>query len=225
MSHRSEVATSGSIPMAACSAACAAPGMAASATPARAQQVGGEGPPHGLGRQRARGQVQGMLADDLARRQPSQERGDLGPDLDVAEVSTPTGPHCAGALDGHDVERRHRTRLGRPAGVADAGPGRSRSSRSRLDDDVACRPGGRRPRPGGPAVCDRASSMVPRTRPVRWSTIRSVVPEPRSDTRSVGRSPSAQNQPVGRRRSTPEADETVQQRRPSTARSSARRPR
>ena len=41
MSHRSEVATKGSIPIAACSAAWAAPGIAASGTPAAPRKSAG----------------------------------------------------------------------------------------------------------------------------------------------------------------------------------------
>ena len=68
MSHRSHVANSGSRPIEQCSAACAAPGRSAAASPDSASRSAGHGPPHGRGAQRALRQVQGLLAQHLAGR-------------------------------------------------------------------------------------------------------------------------------------------------------------
>ena len=77
MSQRSQVANSGSRPIEACSAACAAPGRSALGEAGLGERrASGSGPPHGGGPQRALGQVERLLADHLAARHRALEEGD-----------------------------------------------------------------------------------------------------------------------------------------------------
>ena len=68
MSQRSQVANSGSSPIEACSAAWAAPGRSASATPDSVEHVVGQRPPDRGRLEHPLGQVERLLADHLARR-------------------------------------------------------------------------------------------------------------------------------------------------------------
>ena len=68
MSQRSQVANSGSSPIDACSAACAAPGRSAAASPARRARRSGSVHQTAVVSQRALGQVERLLADHLAAR-------------------------------------------------------------------------------------------------------------------------------------------------------------
>ena len=77
----------GRSPIAACSAAWSEPATSAWATSASARRARVESPPDGLGAQRARRQVQGMLTEDLARGDAALEvRDDLAGDLDHPEA-------------------------------------------------------------------------------------------------------------------------------------------
>ena len=75
MSQRSQVANSGSSPIEACSAACAAPGQVDGRDAAGRQQPGGQRPPDRRGVQGALGQVERLLAERLARGHPAAQEG------------------------------------------------------------------------------------------------------------------------------------------------------
>ena len=75
MSHRSQVANSGSRPIEACSAACAAPGRSAVGQPGVLEDRGRHRPPDRGGAQRPLGQVERLLGDHLARGHPALEVG------------------------------------------------------------------------------------------------------------------------------------------------------
>ena len=96
MSHRSQVAKSGSSPIEACSAACAAPGTSAAASPARSRPASST--VHQTARvRRWRGrQVQRLLAEHLAGdHAPAQERDHLVGHLDACRRTASRAPRPA----------------------------------------------------------------------------------------------------------------------------------
>ena len=96
MSHRSQVANSGSSPIDACSAACAAPGTSRGVDAAGLELLGRQRPPDRLGLQMARRQVERLLAEHLTGRRSLLEVGhDLRRHLDRAERQPSRRPTAA----------------------------------------------------------------------------------------------------------------------------------
>ena len=156
MSHRSQVATSGSRPIEACSAACAAPGSSAALDAGSAQHVVGHRPPDRLGAQLADRQVQRLLADHLARPEPASQ---VGHHL-VADVDRAEGQRHAVDSGSPAPPRRPRSRSGRGRASSSRAspprPARRESSRS------SGRPG--RSRPGAGTPRRHARRREPRSR-------------------------------------------------------------
>ena len=93
MSQRSQVANSGSRPIEACSAACAAPPRSMPAAVSASAWSGGYGPPHRPGQQVAGRQVERRLAERRAGAvAPPGEADHLAGHLDVAEADLGLAP-------------------------------------------------------------------------------------------------------------------------------------
>ena len=155
MSQRSQVANSGSRPIAACSAACAAPGTSACDQPDLVEDVLRQRVPDGAGAQLARRQVERRLVDQLAGAQPAAQVADhLVGHVDRAERDgqrpVPAARRGGDDRDVGDVASRRRSTAGRRRA-----PGPRASSRSRSIDDVRTGPGAGRPRPRAPCRARR----------------------------------------------------------------------
>ena len=123
MSHRSQVAISGSSPIAACSAACRAPGTSAASTPAGARACGEMREPDRDRPQLPYRQVQRPGVDHLAGADPAAlVRDDLAGHVHLAEEQ----PDRAGV---HVRADRHHGQVGDVAGVG--GPVRLRGVHQR----------------------------------------------------------------------------------------------
>ena len=113
MSQRSHPANSGSRPIAACSAACSAPGTRLSQMPGGQQRVQGDGVPDGPGVQGVPRHVQADDVDQLPVRPPPQVTDHLLGDLDraepdphpAAETALPWVVATRPVIDTVDVER------------------------------------------------------------------------------------------------------------------------
>ena len=215
MSQRSQVANSGSRPIEACSAACAAPGTSAAAEPGPGQAVRVDGPPDRAGPQVPGRQVERLLAEHLAGDHPAAQEGDdLVGHLDGPErqrdVLPRRGWSSVSTTSMSVTSRAVVVSPGRPGStiatcvveVERATPGRSR-------------PGARRPRRRATVACAAPPSTVPSSRPVSSSTRPTGrPPTPRMSARSLARSGRVQNSPAARRRSSPRAHEVL---RPTSA--------
>ena len=190
--------------MAACSAACAAPGRSCSAQPGLRQRRSGARPTTRAFVSRVwGGRSRGRLAEHLAARDPPLQVGDdlAGhPDLAEADAMRAPGDRLVLLGDG-DVGDRARER--RVVGVVPCGRGRRRH-RGRGRRRGRSRPGGGRrhlrgrcssPRPGRRS---RAAGRCPTPR--SGPALPAV---PRMSVRSEARRRSVQYQPPGRRRSSP----------------------
>ena len=211
MSHRSQVATSGSRPIAACSAACSAPGTSGRLDPGARQRLRRQREPDRHVRSVAGGRSSGRVSitspvpmpPPLVRRPPGwsrRPRRGTGRPVRRPRRSGPT------TTDRSVTSRAWVDQSGSSAcdQRAPRRPGRARRPRTR-------RPGAGRPRRRARWKCAEPASTVPSSRPVADSTTATGAPPvPRRST--SGRPGAASTSRSGRWRSAPAATSAVDRR-------------